>query len=169
MPPPDMVKLQLHLSSFLDMQPWVICEDHELVVWRMNNWLLMYGGWTMYGHHEHCMVDELVDAWCLLVLTFDVRQMNYVWWIIVVYMFGFWYWLLMDNGCVYICLAFGTDFWWMMVVNIFIICFWILMDHSSNMLECVTAPIATKITVATGTWPQPPVATVIQPTCLRPI
>jgi hypothetical protein len=98
----------------------------------MNNWLFMYGGWTMYFDQEHCMVDELTDVWCLLVLTFDVRQMNYVWWIIVVYIFSFWYWLLMDNGCVYICLVYGTDFWWMMVVNVFIICLRILMDNSRN-------------------------------------
>jgi hypothetical protein len=56
----------------------------------------------------------------------------------------------MDNGCVYICLAFGTDFLWMMEVIIFIICFWVLMDHSSNGQECVTAPVATEIIVATG-------------------
>jgi hypothetical protein len=56
----------------------------------------------------------------------------------------------MDNGCVYICLAFGTDFCWMMAVIIFIICFSILLDYSSNGRECVTAPIATDITVATG-------------------
>jgi hypothetical protein len=32
----------------------------------------------MYGDHEHCMVDELVDVLYLLVLTFDVWWMNYV-------------------------------------------------------------------------------------------
>jgi hypothetical protein len=32
----------------------------------------------MYGDHEHCMVDELADVWCLFVLTFDVRWMNNV-------------------------------------------------------------------------------------------
>jgi hypothetical protein len=32
----------------------------------------------MYGDHEHCMVDELVDVCCLLVRTFDVWWMNYV-------------------------------------------------------------------------------------------
>jgi hypothetical protein len=30
--------------------------------------------------------------------------------IMVAYMFSFWYLLLMDNGCLYICLSFGTDF-----------------------------------------------------------
>jgi hypothetical protein len=121
----------------------------------------------MYGDHEHYLVDELVDVWCFLVLTFDVRLMNYVWWIMVLYMFNFWYWILIDNGCVYICLAFGTNFWWMMVVIIFIICFWILMDHSSNERECVIVPISTDITVAMGTWPHRPVATVIRPTHQR--
>jgi hypothetical protein len=121
--PPDLVKQHLDLSRLLDMQPWVIRVDHELVVWWMNNWLLMYGEWTMYGDHEHCLVDQHADVWCPLVLTFDVRWINYVWWIMVEYMFSFWYWLLMDNGCVYICLAFVTDFWWMMTVIIFIICF----------------------------------------------
>jgi hypothetical protein len=29
---------------------------------------------------------------------------------------------LMDNGCLYICLAFGTEFCWMIVVNMFIFC-----------------------------------------------
>jgi hypothetical protein len=122
----------------------------------------------MYGDHEHYMVDELTDVQCLLVLTFDVRSMNYVWWIMVVYMFSFWYWLLMDNGCVYICLAFGIDFRWMMAVIIFFICFWILMDHSSNGWECVTVPVAIEITVAIGTWPHRPVATMIWTTCQRP-
>jgi hypothetical protein len=36
-PPPDLVEQKLHLSRLLDMQPRVICEDHELVVWWMNN------------------------------------------------------------------------------------------------------------------------------------
>jgi hypothetical protein len=57
----------------------------------------------------------------------------------------------MDNGCLYICLAFGTDFCWMMVVYMFIFCLWILMDHSSNGLECVDVPVATEITKATVT------------------
>jgi hypothetical protein len=39
----------------------------------------------------------------------------------------------------------------MMAVIIFIIFFWILMDHSSNGRECITAPVATEITVAMGT------------------
>jgi hypothetical protein len=66
-------------------------------------------------------------------------------------MFSFWYGLLMDNGCLYICLAFGTDFRWIMVVNMLIFCFFILMDHNNNGLECVTTPVATEITVAMGT------------------
>jgi hypothetical protein len=45
----------------------------------------------MYGDHEHCMVDELADVCYLLVLTFDVRWFNYIWWIMVVYIFV---WLL---------------------------------------------------------------------------
>jgi hypothetical protein len=32
----------------------------------------------MYGDNEHCMMDELADACCLLVLTFDVWLMSYV-------------------------------------------------------------------------------------------
>jgi hypothetical protein len=34
---PDLVQQHLHLSRLLDMQPLVICEDHELVVWWMKN------------------------------------------------------------------------------------------------------------------------------------
>jgi hypothetical protein len=40
----------------------VIREDHEPIVWWMNISLLMYGGWIMYGDHEHCMLDELADV-----------------------------------------------------------------------------------------------------------
>jgi hypothetical protein len=71
---PDLVEQHLHLSRLLDMQPWVICEDLELVVWWMNNWLLMYGGWTCrcmmaYGTYFWCNVDELcmMDNGCIHV------------------------------------------------------------------------------------------------------
>jgi hypothetical protein len=101
--------------------------------------LLMYGGWTMHGDHEHCMVDEFAVVWCLLVLTFGIWWMNYVCWIMVVYMFSFRYWFLMDNGCLYICLTFGTDFLWMMVVYMFIFCtkfWWITVAMGSSASLC---------------------------------
>jgi hypothetical protein len=41
------------------------------------------------------------------------------------------------------------------------------MDHSSNGLECVTVPLATETTIATGASHHWPVATVIRPTCQR--
>jgi hypothetical protein len=83
---PDVVE-HLHLSRLLDMQPWVICEDHEL------------------------------DVWCLLVLTFDVWLMNNVWWSWTLYgrwtcrcmmSFGTYFWCvvdelcMMDNYCIYV-------------------------------------------------------------------
>jgi hypothetical protein len=40
-----------------------------------------------------------------------------------------------------------------------------LMDHISNELECVTTPVATEITVATGEGHHQLVATMIRPTC----
>jgi hypothetical protein len=122
----------------LDMQPWVMDNccmvDEQLTfdVWLMNNvwwsWIL-YGGWTCrcmipFGTYFWYVVDELC--------TIDN----------VVYIFSLWYWLFMCNGCLYVCLAFGTDFWLMMVVYMFNICFWILMDHSSNSPDYDTPPVA---------------------------
>jgi hypothetical protein len=42
------------------------------------------------------------------------------------------------------------------------------MGHSSNGLECITAPVATEITVAMGMGHHRLIATVIEPTCQRP-
>jgi hypothetical protein len=87
MSPPDVVKQHLHLSRLLNMEPWVICEDHEL------------------------------DVWCLLVLTFDVWWMNNVWWSQTLYggwtcrcmmPFSTYFWCMvdelwmLDNGCIYV-------------------------------------------------------------------
>jgi hypothetical protein len=79
-------------------------------------WVLGFGIKTRYdgGWTCRCMMPFGTYFWCMV--------MNYLWWIMVAYMFSFWYWLLMGNGCLSICLAFGTDFWWMMVVNMFIFC-----------------------------------------------
>jgi hypothetical protein len=51
-------------------------------------WLLMYGGWTMYGDNEHCMVDELTDVYMMPFAT--------CFWCMVDEL------CMMDNGCIYV-------------------------------------------------------------------
>jgi hypothetical protein len=118
-----------HITIFLgcSKQPCVIHEDHELDVrcllvltfdvwWMDNVWWswTVYGGWTC-----RCKLPFVTHFWYIV-------DKLYVWCIMVVYMLSFWYCLLMDNGCLYICLVFGIDFWWMMVIYMFIFCtrFW---------------------------------------------
>jgi hypothetical protein len=120
--PPNVVEQHRQLNMLIEA---AMCDLWGSWTWCMmssctNFWCILNGQCMVIMNIVWWMNLQMY-IWCLLVLTFDVWWMSNVWWIMVIYMFNFWYWLLMDNGCLYICLASGTHFWWMIVVNIFIL------------------------------------------------